>query len=86
MFAAALTVAEMWEDHETEGGGQRIPLKPLWWLSPGWSAYKTENKRNENFLFPSFDHLTPMSDQDRISPSTVNKTSSRQVMRIKIIG
>ena len=27
--------------------------------------------------------LTPMSDQDRISPHNINKISSRQVMRIK---
>ena len=27
--------------------------------------------------------LTPMSDQDRISPYNINTISSRQVMRIK---
>ena len=27
--------------------------------------------------------LTPMSDQDRISPYNINTTSNRQVMRIK---
>ena len=27
--------------------------------------------------------LTPMSDQDRISPNNINTISSRQVMRIK---
>ena len=30
-----------------------------------------------------FEPLTPMSDQDRISPYSVNTISSRQVMRIK---
>ena len=29
--------------------------------------------------------LTPMSDQDRISPYNINTISSRQVMRIKKI-
>ena len=27
--------------------------------------------------------LTPMSDQDRISPYNINKTSSRKVTRVK---
>ena len=31
----------------------------------------------------SFNPLTPMSDQDRISPNNINTTSNRQVMRIK---
>ena len=30
----------------------------------------------------SFNPLTPMSDQDRISPYNINTISSRQVMRI----
>ena len=29
------------------------------------------------------DPLTPMNDQDRISPYNINTISSRQVMRIK---
>ena len=33
----------------------------------------------------SFNLLTPMSDQDRISPYKINKISSRQVIRIKKI-
>ena len=33
----------------------------------------------------SFNLLTPMSDQDRISPYNINKISSRQVIRIKKI-
>ena len=31
----------------------------------------------------SFNPLTPMSDQDRISPYNISTISSRQVMRIK---
>ena len=31
----------------------------------------------------SINHLTPMSDQDRISPYNISTISSRQVMRIK---
>ena len=31
----------------------------------------------------SFNPLTPMSDQDRISPNNIRTISSRQVMRIK---
>ena len=30
-----------------------------------------------------FNPLTPMSDQDRISPNNISTISSRQVMRIK---
>ena len=30
-----------------------------------------------------FDPLTPMSDQDKISPCNINTISSRQVLRIK---
>ena len=32
-----------------------------------------------------FNPLTPMSDQERISPHNINTISSRQVMRIKKI-
>ena len=32
-----------------------------------------------------FNHLTPMSDQEWISPYNINTISSRQVMRIKKI-
>ena len=47
-------------------------------------------KHNHFFLFTLFSinptnlkPLTPMSDQDRISPYNINTMSSRQVMRIK---
>ena len=33
--------------------------------------------------FHLFNPLTPMSDQDRISPYNINTISSRQVRRIK---
>ena len=33
----------------------------------------------------TFNLLTPMSDQDRISPYKINKIASRQVIRIKEI-
>ena len=38
-------------------------------------------KEEENILYVN--PLTPMSDQDRISPYNINTISSRQVMRIK---
>ena len=39
------------------------------------------SKKNKQLL--QFDPLTPMSDQDRISPYSINTISTRQVMRIK---
>ena len=44
----------------------------------------SNNYLNEKLQF--FDNLlplTPMCDQDRISPYNINKISSRQVMRLK---
>ena len=40
---------------------------------------------SECVLSSSFNPLTPMSDQGRISPYNINTISSRQVMRIKKI-
>ena len=43
----------------------------------------------KNIIFPHphllliINPLTPMSDQDRISPYNINKTSSRKVTRVK---
>ena len=39
------------------------------------------SKKNKQLL--QFDPLTPISDQDRISPYSINTISSRQVVRIK---
>ena len=36
-----------------------------------------------SFSQNDFNPLTPMSDQDRISPYNINTISTRQVMRIK---
>ena len=38
------------------------------------------------YTFPMVNTLTPLCDQDRISPCSINTTSSRQVMRIKKIS
>ena len=43
---------------------------------------KMTEKPNNN-MEQGFISLTPMSDQDRISPYNFNTLSSRQVMRIK---
>ena len=37
------------------------------------------------YFLVSFNHLTLLSDQDRISPYNINTISSRKVMRIKKI-
>ena len=39
------------------------------------------SKKNKQLL--QFDPLTPMSDQDRISPYSINTISTRQVMKIQ---
>ena len=44
---------------------------------------KTEQKHTSN---DGINPLTPMSDQDRISPYNINTISSRQVMRLKKIS
>ena len=44
-----------------------------------WLKYSFDLQfHNQN----QFNPLTPISDQDRISPSNINSMSSRQVMRI----
>ena len=48
----------------------------------GWhhkNKYKGDKNKEEILVNP----LTPMSDQDRISPYNINTISTRQVMRIK---
>ena len=48
----------------------------------GWhykNKYKGDKNKEEILVNP----LTPMSDQDRISPNNINIISTRQVMRIK---
>ena len=44
---------------------------------------KREQKHTSN---DGINPLTPMSDQDRISPYNINTISSRQVMRLKKIS
>ena len=39
------------------------------------------SKKNKQLL--QFDPLTPMSDQDRISPYSINTISTRQVIKIQ---
>ena len=39
------------------------------------------SKKNKQLL--QFDPLTPISDQDRISPYSINTISTRQVMKIQ---
>ena len=39
------------------------------------------SEKNKQLL--QFDPLTPMSDQDRISPYSINTISTRQVMKIQ---
>ena len=41
------------------------------------------NQELLKLVMVSFNPLTPMSDQDRISPYNINTISTRQVMRIK---
>ena len=48
----------------------------------GWhykNKYKGDKNKEEILVNP----LTPMSDQDRISPYNINTISFRQAMRIK---
>ena len=61
--------------HKKKNNGKKVNRRQRLWRQGNWKVIRK--------LKTCISLLTPMSDQDRISPYNINTISSRQVMRIK---
>ena len=52
-------------------------------INPTRKDIFTKYRLKKQWNTASFNPLTPMSDQDRISPNNINTKSTKRVMRIK---